>query len=76
MKHIRVFARVAPFWNPCILAKDLSDEEAGIWEGIDAAVNQFLPIINNVITLQVTDVAPAVPAVTPADSLTSDDTSV
>ncbi len=68
MKHIRVYAKLG-FWSPCILAKDLSESEVQTYEGIESALAMFFPIINNVISIEVTDVATAAsnPATTLSD---------
>lgn len=64
-KHLRLFVNLG-FWKPCVLAKDLSESEIATYEGIEAQIALFFPIVNNVITLEVTDV-PAKKIVTLSD---------
>jgi len=66
VKHIRVFAQLG-FWKPCILAKNLSASETQTYVAIEAQLAMFFPIINNVISIEVTDVHVATPVTTIAD---------
>jgi hypothetical protein len=58
--HVQVYVNLG-FWKPCVYASNITAEQAAELQGAEAVLATVLPIIGNVITINVVPVPATAP---------------